>query len=185
VPGLFGEQWRSAAVLLPPACLGLAVAGAVSVACEGYLYAVGDATSVLRSGVLQAAVLFGTALPLLPVLGLRAVGLAWLASYLVEAVALARAAHRHSGARVGRCLAAPTAAGVFGGAAGLLVTTGLGADLVAGLAGGVTAGAVFLLILLLVRRPLLLDCLRFVVSAVRATASGPVAGATAGAGRHA
>ena len=170
VPGLFGEQWRPAAVLLPPACLGLAVGGAVSVACEGYLYAVGDAAAVLRSGLLQAAVLFGTALPLLPVLGVRAVGLAWLLAYLVEAVTLGRAVRRHCGARVGRSLAVPTAAALAGGTAGLLVTAALGADLVAGLAGGATAGTVFLLVLLIVRRPLLLDCARFGRTAVRAAA---------------
>jgi O-antigen/teichoic acid export membrane protein len=168
VPGLFGEQWRSAAVLLPPACLGLAVGGAVSVACEGYLYAVGDAAAVLRSGLLQAAVLFGVALPLLSVLGVRAVGLAWLAAYLVEAVTLGRAVHRHSGARVGRSLAVPVAAALVGGTAGLLVTAALGADLVAGLAGGAAASVAFVLVLLVVRRSLLLECLRFGLSALRA-----------------
>jgi O-antigen/teichoic acid export membrane protein len=180
VPGLFGEQWRSAALLLPPACLGLVVGGAVSVACEGYLYAVGDAAAVLRSGLLQAVVLFGTALPLLPALGVRAVGLAWLAAYVVEAITLGRAVHRHSGARVGRRLALPVAAALLGGCAGLLVTDRLGADLLAGLIGGVVAVAVYLLVLLILRRSLLLDCARFGLSAVRAataTAAIPTAGA--------
>jgi hypothetical protein len=64
----------------------------------------------------------------------------------------------------------PTAAALAGGTAGLLVTAALGADLVAGLAGGATAGTVFLLVLLIVRRPLLLDCARFGRTAVRAAA---------------
>jgi O-antigen/teichoic acid export membrane protein len=74
VPGLFGQQWRAAAEVLPLACLGLGIAGPVSVASKGYLYAVGQAGTVLRASLLQTIALFATTPPLLPLIGYRAVG---------------------------------------------------------------------------------------------------------------
>ena len=88
VPGLFGEQWREAATVLPAACLGLGIAGAVSAGCQAYLFVVEEARTVLRSGLLQVIALFGVTVPLLPIIGVRAVGTGWLAASLVEAATL-------------------------------------------------------------------------------------------------
>jgi O-antigen/teichoic acid export membrane protein len=180
VPGLFGEQWRAAAAVLPAACLGLGIAGAVSIACQAYLYAVGDASAVLRSGGWQAIALFGTTLPLLPPLGVRAVGVGWLVSYLVEAVTLGKPAASRTGARIGRALLPPATIGVLAGTCGWLITQSLGADLWSGLVGGSSAAVLFVLLLLTFRRTLLLESFRFGLSAVRA--AGPSRSAPGDAG---
>lgn len=181
VPGLFGEQWREAATVLPAACLGFGIAGAVSVVSQSYLYAVGDASAVLRSGVLQTITLFGTTLPLLPLLGVRAVGLGWLACSLVEAATLGRSTARRTGARIARPLLAPLTAGTVAGGCGWLVTNSLGADLWSGLLGGSSAALLFVLLLLAFRPRLLRDSVRFGLSAVRAATPGRRAPADAGA----
>ena len=46
---LLGDQWVDAATVIPPASLHLMIAGPISVALVGYLWAVGDASSVLRA----------------------------------------------------------------------------------------------------------------------------------------
>jgi O-antigen/teichoic acid export membrane protein len=175
VPGVFGEQWRAVATVIPAACLGLGIGGAVSVASQGYLYALGDASAVLKASLLQTIALFATTLPLLPLVGFRAVGIGWLVSYLVGAAALGRSVAKRTRARILRPLLAPVAAGVVAAGCGWLVTNGLGPDLWSGLLGGSLAALLFAALLLVFRRALLVDSCRFAVSAVRAAA--PVRGA--------
>jgi O-antigen/teichoic acid export membrane protein len=168
VPAVFGEPWRSAATILPAACLGLALAGPVSVAGQGYLYAVGDAATVLRAGVAQTAALFAVTASLLPWLGITAVGLGWLAAHLVESVLLGRATARRSGGRLLRPLLGPVAAATVAGGAGWFVTTSLPGDLGPALLGAASAGLLFLALTWVVDRHLLGESARFVVAAVHA-----------------
>ncbi len=177
VPGLFGDNWTRTAELIPPACLGLGIAGPVSVACQGYLFATEEAGAVLRAGTFQTVALFATTLPLLHVLGIVAVGVGWLVSYVVEAVVLGRAAVRHTGARLVRPLLAPTACGVVAGALGWLVTSLVGATILGGIAGAVSAVALMACLLLLVDRSTFVETVRVVTSSVRAArGGGPGAG---------
>jgi len=169
VPALFGEPWRDAAVVIPAACLGLAVAGPVSVACQGYLYAVGDATAVLRSGLIQTATLFAVTMALLPSLGIVAVGIGWLVSYLVEAVLLGRATARTSGSRLLPTLLTPVGSALVAGGAGWLITTSQGAGLWSGLLGGGSATLLFLGLLGTLNKRLLTETVRFIIAAGRAT----------------
>lgn len=175
VPGVFGEQWRDAALVLPGACLGVAIAGSVSVATQGYLYAVGDASAVLRAVVFQAAVLFTVTLPLLPVIGVLAVGVGLLASSLTEAVVLTRAARRRTDVRLARPLLVPVAAAIVCGLAGWVLASEAGADLAAGVAGGILSAGSFVGALLVFRRRLLIDTIRFALSPLR---RGAPAGST-------
>jgi O-antigen/teichoic acid export membrane protein len=177
VPGLFGEPWREASSVLPPACLGLGIAGSVSVATQGFLYAVGDASAVLRSVVLQTTALFAVALPLLPHLGVTAVGVGLLVSFLVEAIVLVRATTARVRVDVVGQLSVPVVAGVLAGGSGWLVTHASGADLAAGLAGGACAVVGFHGALLVFRRKLVIDTLRFAVESVRAAGGGAGTGA--------
>jgi O-antigen/teichoic acid export membrane protein len=177
VPGLFGEPWREASSVLPPACLGLGIAGSVSVATQGFLYAVGDASAVLRSVVLQTIALFVVALPLLPRLGVTAVGIGLLVSFLVEATVLVRATTDRVRVDLIRQLSVPVVAGALAGGSGWLVAHAFGADLAAGLAGGACAVAGFHGALLVFRRELVIETLRFAVDSVRAAGDGGARGA--------
>jgi O-antigen/teichoic acid export membrane protein len=171
VPGIFGEQWRGASSVIPLACLGLGIGGSVSVATQGYLYAVGDAAGVLRVVLLQTAVLFAVTLPLLLWLGVSAIGVGLLVSSVVEAVALGRTTSRWTHVRLVRPLLAPVVAGVAAGVAGWLVADLGGADLVSGLGGGACSVLAFLVILTVVRRSVMDETFRFFLGSVRAAAS--------------
>lgn len=168
VPGLFGVPWRDAATVLPAACLGLCVGGSVSVATQGYLYAVGDAAAVLRASLLQTLVQFLVVLVALPWIGVVAVGMGWLASNLVEAVVLWRATAARTQVRLAGQLAAPVSAGIAAGAAGWFTTRALGSDLVAGLFGGALAAAVYLVLVLVLNRRLVTETVDMALSSVRA-----------------
>lgn len=171
VPGLFGSQWEAATAILPGACLAVAVSGSVAVATQGYLYAVGDTTTVLRAEVVQVTLWFAVALPLLPVMGVGSVGVGWCISSTAQAAVLGRAAARRTGARVFRPLLAPLAVGVGAASAGWGVTVQAGSDLPAGIAGGGGAMLLFLTALALVRRRLLRETYRLVGDAVRGAGS--------------
>jgi O-antigen/teichoic acid export membrane protein len=172
VPGVFGEPWREAANALPPACLGLAIGGSVSVATQGYLYAVGDASAVLRSGVIQAVTWVALTVPLLSVMGVTAAGVGWLASSVAEAVILGRAAHAHTGVNLLAVLSVPLSVATAAGAGGWLLAEAAGATAVGGIAGGLVAVTLFHGGLMLVSRPLVLDSYRFVAQAIRAAMKG-------------
>lgn len=121
VPTLFGTAWQDAAWVVLPACLALMIGGPVSVAAAGYLYAIGDTKSVLRSAILHTIAWLGVALLLLPVLGAPGVGLAWIAGSIVDAVVLGRAAHRACGARLFRSLRVPLLVAVPSSLAGWIL----------------------------------------------------------------
>jgi O-antigen/teichoic acid export membrane protein len=177
LPGLFGEQWAAASGVVPVACLALGIRGSVSVATVGYLYAIGDATAVLRASLFEAAVLLGVALPLLPVLGVTAVGVGWVAAAVVEVAVLANATRRWTKARLLRPLAVPMVVGVVAGSAGWLVADVGGRDLASGAAGAASSVLCFQVGLLLLNRKLLFDTARFAAASVRAAARRTAAGA--------
>lgn len=154
IPSVFGEKWQAAAWVIPWASLGLIISGPVSVASAGYLYAVGDASTVLRSVVLNGLAFALVGLPLLPVLGVSALGLGWLASALVEAAVLGRAVSTGAKARIAGALAMPTAAATGAGAAGWLVASAVGENLLSAALGAVLAEALYLVSLLALRREL-------------------------------
>lgn len=121
IPALFGEEWRAVNEIIPWAGAGLLVAGPVSVACAGYLFAVGDAGAVLRGAVIHTAVAFLLALPLLPVLDATSLGIALFAASAVEAVVLGRATAARTGWRPVRELLPPTALAAVATAAGFAI----------------------------------------------------------------
>jgi O-antigen/teichoic acid export membrane protein len=175
IPGLFGEQWRPAATVLPIACLALAIGGPLSVATVGYLYAVGDASAVLRAHVLRALTLFIVALPLLPVLGARAAAIGWLASSVADAAVLTSAARRSTDAALVSAMRTPTLTFIVSAAIGWAIADLEGADLASGLVGGACSVLVFVLILFIVRRTLLEDIFHLAVSSVSRASSRQIA----------
>ncbi|MFC8358390.1 oligosaccharide flippase family protein [Streptomyces griseorubiginosus] len=171
VPGLFGPQWREAAAAVPGACLGLAVGGSVSVAAQGYLYALGDARAVLRAGLLQAVTWFAVTVPLLVPLGVASVGLGWCAAGVVEALVIGRATTRRIPVRLARPLVAPVLAGVGASALGWAVSARGGGTLWSGLAGGACSAALFAVAMTVADRHLVRRTCGFAASSVRAALS--------------
>ncbi|AZP21710.1 hypothetical protein EJC51_39900 [Streptomyces aquilus] len=170
VPGVFGEQWTEASTIIPGASLALAIGGCVSVATQGYLYAVGDATAVLRATLVQTVLWFAVTLPLLPVIGPVSIGIGWGASAAVEAVVLGRAATRRINVRLVRPLLVPVSVGICSAAAGWMIALREGADLRSGCLGGGSALCLFVLGMAVFDRQLLADTWRFAAAATRAAA---------------
>jgi O-antigen/teichoic acid export membrane protein len=166
VPGLFGGHWTAVSGAVACSCLGLFLTGSVRPV-QSYLFAVGDATAVLRAQLVQVPVWFGVGLALLPVLGVASIGLGWAAGAAAEVVVLVHEARRKVWVRVLPAVAVPLAVGTVAAAGGWLLSVGLGRTLSAGLAGGGLAAAVFGIGLVLFRRPALVDAVRLGVRSVR------------------
>jgi O-antigen/teichoic acid export membrane protein len=175
VPGLFGEKWKEAATVIPAACFGLAIVGPVLVAAQGYLFAAGDASLPLRANIAQAIAWFAVTLPLLPFLGVSAVGIGWLAGSCVEAFALSRGMRKRLDADLVRPVLPTVLVGVVSAGAGWLIADRVGADLVSGILGGAAAVGLYVMFLLCIRRRLALDTYRFAATSIRAasTREGP------------
>ena len=94
VPALLGSQWTDAVAVIPPASLHLMVIGPISVAVMGYLFAVGDASAVLRSTLVGFPLMFAVMIPLLMVIGVPAVGYGWLAWGIGEGTVLVLSARK-------------------------------------------------------------------------------------------
>jgi O-antigen/teichoic acid export membrane protein len=162
IPGVFGDQWRGASIVVPWVCLGIGISGPISVATVGYLYAVGDASAVLRAHIFRALALFAVALPLLPILGVSAAGIGWLASSMVDATVLGRATLKWIPVHLVRPLMIPTLVGVVSAGVGWLVADLGGADLISGLAGGACSVLLYLTGVFVMRAKLLLETFRLV-----------------------
>jgi O-antigen/teichoic acid export membrane protein len=170
VPSVLGSRWDESVQVLPAAGLGLMFAGPVSVAVVGYLWGVGDARTPLV-GVLVSIPAWGLAmLPLLPGIGVAAVGLGWLAANVAETAVLARGAARHAGADVISPVLRPTVvAAVAAGGGWLLAGTGT-PTFALGAGAAIVALLVYLVGLGLLCRLQLQELRRVAIRVARATA---------------
>jgi O-antigen/teichoic acid export membrane protein len=157
VPALLGQRWTDAVPVIPFASLHLMILGPISVALIGYLWAVGEASAVLRATLVGIPLLAAVMIPLLFVIGVPAVGLGWLASGLGEAIVLIVAARKHAQFSIRPGLLPPTIFAALGATAGWLVAREIGTTVVGGLAGGMVAAVVYLLALWVGHRSYLLD----------------------------
>ncbi len=169
VPTLLGEKWQAVVGILPWPCLGLMIGGPISVATAGFLYAVDDAGSPLRATVLHTIAWLTITLPLLPVVGVRALGFGWLASSVVDAVVLGRAASQRSGARLLPLLIVPTLLAAAAAGLGWELAGSESPTLGLAVLGGGTAEAVYFAGLLVLRRRLFLDVCGLTGQALRAS----------------
>lgn len=167
IPGVFGDQWHEASAILPGACLAVAISGSVSVATQGYLYAVGDVTAVLRAEIAQWLVLCLVALPLLPAIGVASIGIGWSVAAVLQSAILIRATHRRASARLFRPLVTPVAVALCAASVGWVITVLAGADLMAGAAGATCAMLIFWAGLAMLNRQMLTETYRVARYAVR------------------
>jgi O-antigen/teichoic acid export membrane protein len=110
LPLLFGERWAPAVPAIAFAAAGLMVSGPIATACAGLLLACGRVTGVLRATVIHTATWFAVATPLMPALGVTAVGIGWCVAACVDGALLARYAKQQVALPVFAALARPVAA---------------------------------------------------------------------------
>lgn len=164
---LLGSQWADAASVMPPACLHLMIAGPISVALVGYLWAIGDASAVLRATLAGIACFAIPLLLLLPVIGVAAVGVAWLPCGWAESVVLIRAARRRVSVPIARPLAPPAVSAAIAGLIGWLGASTFGPPLAALVVGSGVAWLVYFAALAAWRRRQLLDTVSLVSRGMR------------------
>jgi O-antigen/teichoic acid export membrane protein len=152
VPVVFGERWQGAAEIVPWACLGLAIHAPLSVGAISYLYARGDAQSVIWSSAANATLFLLITAGGLPLIGLKAIGIGWAAASGAEALVLGRAVRRHSSSSVVASLLGPAASALVGGAIGLWISYLLGNDLIAAIAATAVGASLYLAMVYLTSR---------------------------------
>lgn len=157
IPALFGDEYADAADAVPIACAALLISGPVSVAAAGHLFASGQAGLVLRVAALQALIWFGIAFPLLPVVGVAAVGIGFAVAGLTEMAIFSTKIRRSTGARLRPPLVAPFVSFAAAAGAGWFVADAVGPTIPSGIAAGALACAVYLALMLLLRRALVLE----------------------------
>ena len=162
IPALFGRVYADAADAVPPVCLALQISGPVSVAAAGYLFASGQVGVVLRASVLQVFIWFGIAFPLLPFVGVGAVGIGFSAAALTETVIFTRAVRRATGARLVPGLVVPFAAAAAASGCGWLLATVMGPTLPGAIASAAVGVALYALAMLVAERALVAELSRFV-----------------------
>jgi O-antigen/teichoic acid export membrane protein len=162
VPLVFGDRWADAADILPGLCLGLMIGGPVSVAVAAYLLAANQAGVVLRSAILRVGTMLVVALSLLPVIGVVAMGLGYVAAATVEASVLGAAAARSLDVRLGRALLPCCLSAVGAGAAGWAVAVLLGVSVAGCVLGGAVSFSVFAGALWTLSHDALVDAVRIV-----------------------
>lgn len=175
VDAVFGAQWHAAASVLPWACLGLMINGPISATAVGVLYAKGHASLVLRGLVGGGVAFWLVAFPLLPSLGVEALGIGWLASALVEGLVFMRGAARCTGVRLWRSLAPFVLSATAAAGLGWFVASGAGAGLLTALLCASLAEATYVLLVLVVSKRGLLDTLGIMRRAVGSPAGGAAA----------
>jgi O-antigen/teichoic acid export membrane protein len=167
VPALLGEQWSDAVAVIPPASLHLMVMGTISVALLGYLWAMGDASAVLRATLVGMPLMAAVMIPLLMVIGVPAVGFGWLASGVGEATVLIRSARKTADFSISSRLIPPTIFAAMGATIGWVVSSEVGETIFGGLVGALFAAAVYLLALWVWHRSYLLDTVHLSLRGMR------------------
>jgi O-antigen/teichoic acid export membrane protein len=160
IPAAFGETWNDIIWVLPPAALGQLLSVPLSVGVSGYLWAVGDASTVLRSNVSRTIAWACVTVALLPWLGVAALGIGWLAGSLAQVFVLGEAVRRHFGARMIVPVLVPALIAIPAAAIGWTAASAGGPTLVAAVVGGALAEAVFMGGIAITRLELLRDAWR-------------------------
>ena len=167
VPAVFGHRWAPVAEVLPIAFFALQASGPVSVASAGYLYAVGDTNAILSATAVTAILWLAVALPLLPGLGVIAVGIGWAVSSLVEIPMLAAPVKRRTEARYGGAILLPWLASTVAGAAGWEVSRTVSHGLLAAACGAAVSLCLYAAPMLAFRRETIIAIARLGTRAVR------------------
>ena len=127
VPTAFGARWVDVVPVLPWAAAGILLAGPISTAAVGLLYARNRPGVPLKAVVAHTATWFAVATPLLPTLGAQALGVGWFAGAVVDALILGHALSAE-GVRVVRHIAIPLLVCSAVAATGWFIATAIDPD---------------------------------------------------------
>ena len=169
--GAPGERMERCIQVIPPACLHLMIAGPISVALVGYLWAEGDASAVLRSTLAGIPFLALVLFLLLPVIGVPAVGLASIAAGVAESVVLILAVRKRVRVSILSNLLPPAASAIIAALVGWLGASAIGTTLVAALVGAGVALIVYVLLVSVWHRRRLIDTIQLVSRGMRGAVS--------------
>jgi hypothetical protein len=147
----------------------------ISVALAGYLWAIGSASVPLRAALLGMPAMALILVPLLPVIGVVAAGLAYIVNALVETVFFVRGARRTTTFRVGSRLAIPVLLTTVSATCGWLAGHWIGPNLAGALSSSAVALGVFLGGLAAVHRTDLIDAWRLIGRGLRGAVATPAA----------
>jgi O-antigen/teichoic acid export membrane protein len=167
IPLIFGDRWQDAAVILPGACLALAVAAPANIGMLSFLTARGDIRTPLTATLIGTPVRLVSSLAGLAVWGVGALGFGWLLGALVELPVVVRRAQAAAGRPLLRRLAAPALATMLGIAAGWGVAVSVQSAAAGTVLSAIAAFAIFAISLALVDA----RALRFALSTLRHSAS--------------
>jgi O-antigen/teichoic acid export membrane protein len=170
---LIGAQWGNAASAIPPACFAMTFGVPISVALSGYLWAIGAASVPLRATLVGIPATLLVLLPLLPVIGVVAAGVAYIASALVECLFFVYAARRTTTFRIGARLAIPVLLATVSASCGWLVARWIGPDLAGALSSSAVAVGVFVGGLAAVRRADFADAWALIGRGLRGVVATP------------
>ena len=170
---LIGAKWAEAASAIAPACFAMSFGVPISVALAGYLWAVGSASVPLRATLLGIPAMALVLVPLIPVIGVVAAGLAYIVSALVECVFFVRGARRTTTFRLGSRLAIPVLLTTVSATCGWLTAHWIGPNLAGALASSAVALGVFLGGLAAVHRADLLDAWTLIGRGLRGVVATP------------
>ena len=118
VPTLFGPEWSSVAVIMPFICLSTLFLGAIAVSSHSYLSASGKPGMVAWASASLGVTWIAVTAPLLPLIGVAAIGVGNLAGAVVEAFVLNHATKRAAGVSPAGPLLRPVAVAVVAGTVG-------------------------------------------------------------------
>jgi O-antigen/teichoic acid export membrane protein len=166
IPLIFGDRWQDAAVILPGACLALAVAAPVNIGMLSFLTARGDIRTPLIAALIGGPVRLVSSLAGLAVWGVAALGFGWLVGALVELPVVVRRAQEATGRRLVRRFAAPALATALGIAAGWGVAMSVQSAAAGTVLSAIVAFAMFAVSLALLDAP----ALTFALSTLRRSA---------------
>jgi len=123
IPGLFGEQWRTSADIVPFICLSTLILGSIAVASTSYLSAAGRPGAVAWASAAFGVIWIAVTAVLLPSVGVTAIGIGNLCGALAESAVLDVLTQRAVGIAPHRPLLKPLAVAVVGGTLGWLLCT--------------------------------------------------------------
>ena len=131
IPLVFGDKWASAVPAVAFCAGGLMISGPLSTASAGLLLARGRVKAVLFTTVVHTATWFAVATPLMPSMGVEAVGIGWCAASCVDAALLAVYTKREIDVPIVGSLAAPTICAAVAAGVGWWLAKAIGGNLVA------------------------------------------------------
>jgi O-antigen/teichoic acid export membrane protein len=164
---IFGDAWQNVILIVPLAAVALLIGGPISIATAGYLYAAGRSDLVLRATVGHTLAWFGVCIPLLPIVGVVAIGIGWIAGAIVDALLLGVPVERLTGARLFRQTGVPVVIGAFSAGVGIAFGFLAHRTLTAGVISALVTATVYIGLTMLVDRSRAREAVRVLATTYR------------------